>query len=86
MFLNSSFFLYIQHKCMSLFTCGEAHDIEDTVQLVMMVWVTGLNVLLPTVENRLRGQELSKDTADRPYICTEGKVEKTLTYPVHNSS
>lgn len=49
-------------------TCREAHDVEDAVQLVVVVRVTRLNVLLPTVEYRLRGQELCKDAADRPNI------------------
>ena len=35
-----------------LLTMWESHDVEDSVQLVMMVWITGFDILLTTVEDR----------------------------------
>ena len=52
-------------------TLWESHDIEYSVQLVVMVGVTSLNVLLSAVENRLRGEQLGKDAADGPNICKQ---------------
>lgn len=49
-------------------TSGEAHDVKDAVQLVMVVRVTGFDVLLATVENGLRRQQLCKDAANRPDV------------------
>ena len=49
-------------------TGREAHDVEDAVQLVVVVRVAGLDVLLPTVEDGLGRQELSKDAADGPDV------------------
>jgi hypothetical protein len=34
----------------------ESHDVEDSIQLLFVVWVVGLNVLLTTMKNRLRRQ------------------------------
>ena len=48
----------------------EAHDVEDAVQLVVVVRVRGLDVLLPTVEDGLRGKQLRENAADRPDICS----------------
>lgn len=50
------------------FTSWEAHDIKDAVQLVMVVRVTGLDVLLATVEYGLRRQQLCEDAANRPDV------------------
>jgi hypothetical protein len=50
-------------------TCWEAHDTEYPVQLVMVEGVTGLNVLLATVEDGLGRQQLRKDAANRPNVC-----------------
>lgn len=52
----------------SSLTSGEAHDVEDAVQLVVVVGVTGLDVLLATVEDGLRRQQLGKDAANRPDV------------------
>lgn len=49
-------------------TSREAHDIKDAVQLVMVVRVTGLDVLLATVEYGLRRQQLREDAANRPDV------------------
>ena len=46
----------------------EAHHVEYPVQLVVMVRVAGLDILLPTVEDWLAGQQLSKDAPDSPDI------------------
>ena len=52
----------------SSLTSGEAHDVEDAVQLVVVVGVTGLDVLLATVEDGLRCQQLGKDAANSPDV------------------
>lgn len=49
-------------------TCREAHDAEDAVQLVVVEWVAGFDVLLTAVEYRLGRQQLREDAADRPDI------------------
>lgn len=59
-------------------TCWEAHNVEDAVQLVVVVRVTGLYVLLPAVEYRLRGQELCKDAADRPDVLKKKKKIRVI--------
>nr|CAD7406861.1 unnamed protein product [Timema poppensis] len=46
----------------------EAHHIEYPVQLVVMVRIAGFDVLLTTVEDWFRGQQLSKYTAYSPDI------------------
>lgn len=51
-----------------ILTSREAHDIKDAIQLIMMVWVTGLDVLLATVEYGLRRQQLCKDAANSPDV------------------
>ncbi len=61
-------------------TCRKAHDIKDPVQLIVMVGITGLNVFLSTVEDRLWGQKLSKDTANRPDICEEKRKSLNLKH------
>ena len=50
---------------------GEAHDVEDAVQLVVVVRVRRLDVLLATVEDGLRGEQLGENTADRPDVCPQ---------------
>ena len=52
----------------------EAHDAEDAVQLVVVVRVRRLDVLLPTVEDGLRRQQLGENTADRPDICRTTEI------------
>lgn len=52
-----------------IFICWEAHDTEYPVQLVVVEGVTGLNVLLATVEDGLGRQQLRKDAANRPNVC-----------------
>lgn len=54
-------------------TSREAHDVKDAVQLVMMVRVTGLDILLATVEYGLRRQQLCKDAANRPDVWQKKK-------------
>lgn len=49
-------------------TSREAHDVKDAVQLVVVVRVTGLDVLLTTVEYGLRRQQLRKYAANRPDV------------------
>jgi hypothetical protein len=47
---------------------GKSHYIKYPIQLVVVIWVGGLNVFLPTVEDGFRGQQLRKDAADGPYV------------------
>lgn len=49
-------------------TCRETHHTEYPVQLVMMERVAGLDVLLATVEDGLRRQQLSKDATNCPNV------------------
>lgn len=49
-------------------TSREAHDVKDAVQLVVVVRVTGLDVLLATVEYGLGRQQLREDAANRPDV------------------
>ena len=51
-------------------TQRESHDVEDAIQLVVVVGIASLYVLLPAVENGLRGEEFSKDAANCPNICS----------------
>lgn len=61
--------LELWRKYFGLLTSGEAHDIENAVQLIVMIRVTGLDVLLPTVEYGLGCQQLGEDAAYRPNVC-----------------
>ena len=45
-----------------------SHDSKDAIQLVMMVGATRFHVFLPTMEDGLKGQKLSKNTPYSPYI------------------
>lgn len=47
---------------------GEAHHIEDPIQLVVVVGVGRLNVLLTTVEDGLGSEEFSEDASNGPDI------------------
>lgn len=49
-------------------TSRKAHNVKDSVQLVMVVWVTGLDVLLATMEYGLRGKQLRENAANRPDV------------------
>lgn len=57
-----------QQDLLVVTTCGEAHDAEDAVQLVVVEGVAGLDVLLAAVEDGLRGQKLGEDAADGPDV------------------
>lgn len=60
-------------------TSREAHDVKDAVQLVVVVRVTGLYVLLATVEYGLRCQQLRKDAANRPDVWKGRAHTKAVT-------
>ena len=47
---------------------GKAHHGKDSVQLVMVIGVTRLDVFLPAVEDGLRGQKFGKNATDGPYV------------------
>ena len=50
---------------------GKSHDVEDTVQLIMVVGIARLDVLLPAVEDRLRGQKFGKNASDKKCIVAK---------------
>lgn len=50
---------------------GEAHDVEDPVQLVVVVRVARLDVLLAAVEDGLGREQLRKDAPNGPDVCGE---------------
>ena len=52
----------------------ESHDVEDSVQLVMMVWITRFDILLTTVEDRFWCQKLSKNAPNSPDICSQTTI------------
>lgn len=63
------------------FTSWEAHDVKDAVQLVMVVRVTGLDVLLATVEYGLRRQQLCEDAANRPDVWWKSRAAQVRPAP-----
>ncbi len=79
---NTSFSLYcVCLHCMYwVQTCGETHDAEYPVQLVMMEGITGFDVFLATVKDRLGRQQLRKDAANCPNIWCMNTQKCTNTY------
>lgn len=51
-----------------VFVLRKAHDGEDSVQLIVMIRIAGLDVLLTTVEDRLGGKQLSENATDGPNV------------------
>jgi len=49
-------------------TLWKAHYVEYPIELVVVIWVAGLNVLLTTVKDRFRRHQFGKDASDCPYI------------------
>lgn len=49
----------------------------------MMVRVTGLDILLATVEYGLRRQQLRKNAANRPDVCKHALISAQLVAHVH---
>lgn len=60
---------------MKSLTSREAHNVKDSVQLVMMVRVAGLDIFLTTVEYGLRRKQLRKNAADRPDVWKENRAD-----------
>jgi len=57
-----------QHTILCRHTLRKAHYIEDPVELVMVIWIAGLDVFLAAVKDRFRRHQFSKDASDRPDI------------------
>jgi hypothetical protein len=51
-----------------VFFLRKSHDRENPIQLVVVVGVARLDVLLATVKDGLRSEQLGKDATDRPDI------------------
>jgi len=56
------------HRTLHRSTLWKAHDIEDPIKLIMVIWVAGLDVFLATVKNWFRRHQFGKDAPDRPDI------------------
>jgi hypothetical protein len=62
-----------------------SHHSENTIKLVMVVWIASFNVFLPTQENRFWCQQLSKYTANCPDVCSN-KANKQLILSTNSST
>ena len=43
-----------------IFVLWKSHDLKDSIQLIMMVWITGFDVFLSAMKYWFRGEEFSK--------------------------
>lgn len=60
--------LYSATNALLADTLRKSHNVENAVELIVVVWIACLDVFLSTVKYRLRCQQLSKDTSNRPDI------------------
>lgn len=60
--------LYSATNALLADTLRKSHNMENAVELIMVVRIACLDVFLSTVKYRLRCQQLSKDTSNRPDI------------------
>ena len=51
-----------------VFFLWKAHNVEYSIELVMMVGIARFDIFLSTVKNWLRSQQFGEDTSDGPNI------------------
>ena len=66
------------HVTVTWLTRGEPHHVEYLFQLVVVVGTASLHILLSTVEDRFKGQKLSKDASNGPDICHKKRCDTAL--------
>ena len=57
-------------------TLWEAHDVENSVELIMMIRVTGLDIFLSTMEDWFRCHQFGKNAPNGPDICKDNATIK----------
>ena len=65
---NKHIMLLITYSADCRNTLWKAHDIEDPIELVMVIWIACLDVLLAAVKDRLGRHQFGKDAPNRPDI------------------